>query len=276
MTLQEDVLALVRANPGITDAQLAKKTGKRHQAVNQACRELATAGRIVRQGERGAIQNFPAESRRATAPAAATTGVPPPTMHPEVSRTAATILRPVAGDLAAAERAGLLEIAKGIAELRTYLASHPDPSPTDVRKWFEFVGGIRAIQGNVSNDASLLASILAREYLVTQANATAYDAAAKAQGAAGLDIDERTSDGRRIVGEIKTTVSHHANDLGAEQRKNFFKDFAKLTMAQAHAKYFFLTDRRTFEIVRKRYSGHLPGVTVVLLPDGEAFTVPQA
>lgn len=285
MTLQDDVLRLVRTQPGITDAELAKRTGKRHQAVNQACRELAQAGRIERREGPGSIQNHPA--RLASAASSKTTPAPPMKPSPTPTTTAtttatlsrglATPLTPGAtAQLAEAERAGLDKISRSVDELREHLARHANPSMSDAKAWFTFVNRIRQIQGNISNDASLLAGILAREYLVTHANAAAYDAAAKAQGASGLDIDERALTGERIVGEIKTTVAHMATDLGAQQKTTFRKDFDKLRAADARAKYFFLTDRRTFNIVRKRYAKDLPGVTVVLLPDGDAFTVPPA
>lgn len=158
-------------------------------------------------------------------------------------------------------------------ELRRFLVATPSPSPHHAAAWLAFTLRMREIQGNLSNTVSLAAGILARDYLVEHAGAQPYDAVAKAQGAPGLDIEGWSNRGTRIVGEIKTTVAYGETDLGAQQRATFLKDFAKLQEADNAERFFFLVDRRTFEIVRHRYSTHLPTVTVVLLPEGDTYHV---
>jgi hypothetical protein len=90
--------------------------------------------------------------------------------------------------------------------------------------------------------------------------------ALKPQGSPGLDIDETTSEGKRIIGELKTTYPYKEKDLGANQKANFIKDFEKLQHNEADYKYFFLTEIKTFDIVRSKYSHHLKGIHLVLLP----------
>jgi hypothetical protein len=73
--------------------------------------------------------------------------------------------------------------------------------------------------------------------------------------------------GERIVGEIKTTVPYGKNDLGAQQKTTFRKDFKKLNEANAPHKFFFVTSRRTFEIMQARYAHLIPDVQIILLVD---------
>jgi hypothetical protein len=176
---------------------------------------------------------------------------------------------PEALDLAPHEVAGMKEIATSLEALRNYLLTTSDPEPHDVEGWLRHIQSMRALQGNVNNDASLTAGILARRFLIRHANVVPYDASSKAQGASGLDVDERTHDGKRVIGEIKTTVAYLRKDIGAAQRTSFFKDFDKLRDTDAGLKFFFLIDRRTYEIVLQRYQYRLQGVHVVLLPDGD-------
>lgn len=58
MTVADDVLEALRANAdGMTDSQLAELLGKRHQHVNQVCRQLAVRGWITRDDQAGEIVN---------------------------------------------------------------------------------------------------------------------------------------------------------------------------------------------------------------------------
>jgi hypothetical protein len=165
------------------------------------------------------------------------------------------------------EHAYFQRIRQHVTMLYDYLNTHNAPIEDDAEAWFEFVAGIRDIQGNVSNDQSFLATMLVKRYLMSRFNLVDFDAAGKAQGAPGLDIDVRTVDGDRIVGEIKTTVPYERNDLGAQQKTAFQKDFKKLNEADATRRFFFLTSRRTFEIVMARYADLIPDVETILLVD---------
>jgi hypothetical protein len=77
------------------------------------------------------------------------------------------------------------------------------------------LSGIKEIVGNASNDLSLVATLMAKEHLYRMLPMQPFDAALKPQGASGLDIDECTVDGERVVAEIKTTSPYRPNDLGA-------------------------------------------------------------
>ncbi|PJF21168.1 MAG: hypothetical protein CUN56_12465 [Phototrophicales bacterium] len=158
-------------------------------------------------------------------------------------------------------------IRQHITELKQFLSENPVPTEDDPLVWFTYIAHIRSIQGNSSNDQSFLATFLAKQYLMRRFNALNFDAAEKAQGAPGLDIDEVTQDGKRIIGEIKTTVPYGKHDLGSAQRDSFRKDFNKLNAADADYKFFFVTHQRTFEIVKQRYATEIPDVEVILLID---------
>ena len=58
MTVANQVLEALRSSPaGMTDAELARLLGKRHQHINQICRALADQGLIVRDSSLGSISN---------------------------------------------------------------------------------------------------------------------------------------------------------------------------------------------------------------------------
>lgn len=134
-------------------------------------------------------------------------------------------------------------------------------------EWFATLARIKDVQGNFNNDLSFVACLLAKSYLKKQFGVTNFDAASKAQGAKGLDIDVVSPSGERIAGEIKTIVPYKGakNDFGAAQKKSFRADFAKLNKAQATHKLLFVTDKASYDLVQLKYSKEIPGVQVVLL-----------
>jgi hypothetical protein len=132
---------------------------------------------------------------------------------------------------------------------------------------YDYLFEIKKITGNIHNDISFIACLMVKEFLRINHNLLELDVAAKAQGASGLDIDKESTDGKRIIGEIKTTSPYKNNDLGSSQRKSFFKDFKKLENNTASYKYFFVTELKTFEIVKRKYLNQIPNVKLVLLPD---------
>ena len=59
MTNKEKVLALIRAEPGLTDAQIVERTGiTPHQQVNQICNAFREEGLIRREGARRATSSI--------------------------------------------------------------------------------------------------------------------------------------------------------------------------------------------------------------------------
>lgn len=58
MAITDDILHLLRLRPdGMSDAELARATGKVHQQINQRCRALAQQGVLVRELTGGVIRN---------------------------------------------------------------------------------------------------------------------------------------------------------------------------------------------------------------------------
>lgn len=174
----------------------------------------------------------------------------------------------------AAERSMFDTIRVRLENLRAALLENPCPS-TDAspNEWLSYLAVLKETSGNASNDMSFVATVLAKEYLEQRLPMQPFDAATKPQGAPGLDIDERTVDGERVVAEIKTTTPYKGpKGLGAQQIASFMNDFAKLAKASAEHRFFFVTDPLTFEVVRERYGLRLQGVTVVLLGTAEEFT----
>lgn len=156
-------------------------------------------------------------------------------------------------------------IALRLDRIRALLASGALEHPPRPSALFAFLAELRLIQGNLSNDVSFAATLLARDFLAAKFGIV-FDAASKPQGASGIDIIASTSCGERIVAEIKTTVPYRAADLGANQQKSFQRDFEKLARADARHKFLFVTDARTFDVLRKpKYQAQLTGVQIINL-----------
>lgn len=156
--------------------------------------------------------------------------------------------------------------------MRSFLLDRQLPGHDDPSSWYSYLAALKAIQGNPSNDVSFVATMMAKRYLEDGYQVTGFDAAAKPQGAPGIDIDVQLPDGRRLVAEIKTTSPYKPDDLGAQQKAMLQKDLAKLKEAKADVKLFLLTERRTFDLMKKpKYRLQLGGVQVVLLPLGEVI-----
>ncbi|WP_416825472.1 hypothetical protein [Ectobacillus polymachus] len=136
----------------------------------------------------------------------------------------------------------------------------------DLIEQYEAMNSFRRIIGNIDNDLSFLGCLLIKEFLNQRHSFSALNMALKPQGSPGLDVDETTIDGKRIIGELKTTYPYKQNDLGANQKSNFIKDFEKLQRNVADDKYFFVTECKTFDIVQRKYSQYLKGINLVLLP----------
>ncbi len=161
------------------------------------------------------------------------------------------------------------QVSVRIESLRQFLNTRSVDALDASTEWLKFLSEFKTIQGNLNNDVSFMATLLAKEYLVAHFSLQ-FDAAEKPQGAPGIDIDVRTADGKRIVAEIKTTAPYQLNDFGANQATSFKKDFAKLKFAQADCKFLFVTERRAFEVLKKlKYTRQIPGVRIVLLPAGD-------
>jgi len=141
-------------------------------------------------------------------------------------------------------------------------------------KWFIYLQRIKESQGNWSNYLSFIACLMAKEYIHRIYGIDNWDVAEKPQGAPGLDIDLKTTTGKKIIGEIKTTIPYEEDDLGAAQWTSFENDFRKLRRSRSDIRYLFVTHPLTYKYM-KRDSKYIrvPGLKVVLLPTGKQFTV---
>lgn len=153
-------------------------------------------------------------------------------------------------------------------DTRNFLNASPTPVyEKSASEYLEYMKKLKNILGNISNDASFLGCLLIKEFLLKNYPFQNLNIALKPQGASGLDIDEVTLDGKRIIGELKTTNPYSCNDFGAAQKASFQKDFDKLEKNSADQKYMFVTEKRAFEILNLRYKNDLIGKTLVLLPE---------
>lgn len=151
-----------------------------------------------------------------------------------------------------------------VEETRNFLCTKA-PAGEDAGAWFLYLAALKVIQGNSDNDLSFLACLLAKRHLETVHGAAPFDVADKAQGASGLDIDFRTVDGHRIIGEVKTTTPYKIKDFGGQQWTHIRADIHKLRTSEADFKYLFVTDERAHEILAMRYSIELAGIHLVCL-----------
>jgi len=175
------------------------------------------------------------------------------------------------------EKNMLVDIAKKVEKLQAYLGNENlNQDNKDIGCWYSYITQIKRIIGNFDHDISFISCLMAKEFLCRRHSFNSIDVSVKSQSAPGLDIDEMTLDGHRVIAEIKATIPYKETDLGAQQKSMFFKDFEKLRDNEAHYKYFFVTEIKTFQIVLNRYLDKLEGVTIVLLPQalfgqGEEF-----
>jgi hypothetical protein len=163
------------------------------------------------------------------------------------------------------------EIANRVSRMQEFLNKNVLVEPPQPLEWHSFLSTLRKIQGNLSNDGSFVATLLAKQYLSSKFGVE-FDAAQKPQGAPGIDIDIETSEGHRIVAEIKTTVPYQVSDFGAQQAASFKKDFAKLAASEAKHKFLFVTDSGAFSALQKdKYTKLMPGVRIVHLETGQEY-----
>ena len=168
------------------------------------------------------------------------------------------------------------EIRTRIAQARAFLLSDDLADPPEPKVLFQFLAKLREIQGNVSNDVSFTATLMAKEYLSAKFGVT-FDAAEKPQGAPGIDIDVLTglvsasSQKSRQPFRIKLQTS-------AQQAASFKKDFVKLTNATAMHKFLFVTDRCAYVALQKpKYLAQIHGVRVVnLITEEEISATPSS
>src|ERR1043165_3086215 len=125
--------------------------------------------------------------------------------------------------------------------LRTFLAENSLAGAPEANQWLCYLTGIKYALGNLNNDLSFVATLLVKDFLKQHFNIENFDAAAKAQGASGIDVECQASDGKVIVGEIKTTKPYQPG-FGAAQRTTILKDLTRLVNTPADYRFMFVID----------------------------------
>jgi hypothetical protein len=160
-----------------------------------------------------------------------------------------------------------------ISCLTSFFSQNSPPLSDDSIDWYNYLVQFKDKLGNVNNQISFVATLLAKSYLMDHFDLIDFDAAAKAQGAPGLDIDAKTKRDQHIIAEIKTTHPYKDNDLGAQQIESFQKDAKKLHQANADIKFFFVTDSQTFALMKEtKYRSMFSNINIVYLLSGEKIT----
>jgi hypothetical protein len=164
------------------------------------------------------------------------------------------------------ETAKLIKIKNIIIDLHRYLDENIIDEKIDGKSFYNYLTNIKKIQGNFDTLISFTSCLMAKEYLLEKYDfKTSFDVSLKSQSAPGLDIDEITTDNKRIIGEIKTTIPYNQNDFGANQKENIINDLKKLKKTEADGKYFFVTEKRAYDIIQSRYIHELKNISIILL-----------
>lgn len=87
------------------------------------------------------------------------------------------------------ERAYRDRILGKLTALREYLNAQSLDSDGTPAGWYHHLNQIKGIVGNANNDVSFVGALLAKSYLANRFGEIDFDAAEKAQGAPGLDVD---------------------------------------------------------------------------------------
>ncbi len=145
------------------------------------------------------------------------------------------------------------------------------------RELFSYMESFKSMLGNYNNDISTLGCLMAKEYILNNHKfKVEFDILRKLQGASGLDIDEVTINGERIIGELKTTFPYKEKHFGAMQKLSINKDIDKLVNEIADYKYFFVTGMESFKILKSEFEISKYNIELVYLGDeiiNEVFSV---
>ena len=110
----------------------------------------------------------------------------------------------------------LNDISGKVEKLQEYLGNENfSQYNQDMGYWYSYITQIKRIIGNFDNDISFISCLMAKEFLCRRHSFKTFDVSAKSQSAPGLDVDEMTLDGHRVIAEIKATIPYKETDLGA-------------------------------------------------------------
>ncbi|MBX3514560.1 MAG: hypothetical protein KIT15_04685 [Xanthobacteraceae bacterium] len=168
-------------------------------------------------------------------------------------------------DYTEAENRFCSSIAAKDSALRQYLEENKLPEEINALQLFSFLTGIKNALGNINNDIAFAATLIIKIYLRERFNIVDFDAGGKAQGAPGIDIEAKTSDGKVIVGELKTTKPYQPG-FGAAQRTSIIKDLDRLSRTKADYRFMFVTDEEAFlALSGSSFRSRLEGIELVNL-----------
>ena len=177
--------------------------------------------------------------------------------------------------LSSAEAAACDAIKAKDRDLRAFLSSNELAEPIEPGGWLQYLTNLKHNLGNLNNNVGFVATLLVKAYLERRFAITDFDAGAKAQGAAGIDIVAKTGDGKMIVGELKTTKPYQPG-FGAQQRTTILKDLNRLARTTADHRLMFVIDADTFQtLCGKNFSSRAPGIEVVDLVYRADVPVPK-
>jgi hypothetical protein len=155
--------------------------------------------------------------------------------------------------------------------LREFLDNRGLPSNFDAHEWLIYLTGIKSALGNLNNDLGFVATVLVKKFLGRRFGILDFDAAGKPQGASGIDVEASTPDGRRIVGELKTTKPYQPG-FGAAQRTSIIKDLDRLAASSADHRFMFVVDADAYSaLCRPALASRAPGIEIVDLVSGKTF-----
>lgn len=154
--------------------------------------------------------------------------------------------------------------------LRQLLRDKSLPETYLPTEWFKYLACVRDALGNLSNSLGFVATLLAKEYLAGRFGVLDFDAAQKAQGAPGIDIEIRTPGGLAIIAEIKTTKPYQPG-FGANQKMTILKDLNRLSSLTADHRIMFVTDDEAFRtLCGANYRSRFATIEIVNLLTSES------
>lgn len=157
------------------------------------------------------------------------------------------------------------------AALRSFLDGNKLANPVETIQWLNYLIGVKIALGNLNNDLSFIGTLLIKTYLHRRFRVTNFDAAEKPQGAPGIDIECRTTDGKTIIGELKTTKPYQPG-FGAAQRTSILKDLTRLVNTPADYRFMFVIDPDAFlALCNKNFAAKAIGVEIIDLLTGKNF-----
>src|SRR5258706_6353303 len=76
--------------------------------------------------------------------------------------------------------------------LRKFLDENKIAEPVDARQLLSYLVRMKHVLGNINNDVGFAATLMVKRYLEERFAISDFDAAEKAQGASGIDVEART------------------------------------------------------------------------------------